>query len=239
MDRRTIKFCEKVVRLIDPAFIGPCYFVEPRQARAAVAQTGYAAVTRFGLAGDVRGFLERHRLWRGPGFCAAIALDQIHSTLQLAGVVAHEYTHHCQSAAQMARVQDVLGDEQFFRAISTPSDRVQAGTPPEPISSDDAALRTMHDPDFFRLAIHAQYRLWQAGYCTFVTDPQQMYGWPPRMEFVRHLGDEPARLFNLPMGVVAETTPPIEYQNFAVAISANGTTHPIIRTIENVENENV
>ena len=158
MDRRTIAFCTKAIRLIDPGYTGPVYLLEPRQARAAVAQVGYAGLTGFGLSGDVRGFLERSRLWKGPGFCAVIAIDKIRTTLELLGVVAHEYVHHVQAMAQTARLQDVIGGERFFRAISEPSKRVQANMPPEPISSDTAELRLMHNPDFLRLCLHAEQR---------------------------------------------------------------------------------
>jgi hypothetical protein len=155
MDRRTVAFCTKAIRQIDPGYAGPIYLLEPRQARDAVSQGDYAGATRFALSGDVREFLQRHRLWSGPGFCAVLDLDKIHSTLELLSVVLHEYCHHVQGVAQTTRLQDVIGVEQFYRVISEPSDRVQAGIPPEPVSSAAAELREMHDATFIRLAIHA------------------------------------------------------------------------------------
>ena len=77
----------------------------------------------------------------------------------------------------------------------------------------------MHDPDFLRLAYHAKFRLWAAGFCAVVVEPET-YRWPADWQWEWRLGDEPARLSSWPLVSVAAMVPPKSYEQFAKAASA-------------------
>lgn len=210
--------CAALIRAVDPTCSRPVYLLdrdEPGVAAVFDPRRSHAnGCTGIYFADRFRALLERQGEWQGPGFVAVLDVARIERPILVQGIVLHEFVHDIEQRELADRVRNgrcAPLTRTFYELVIRPDVPV-----PTALKSDHSQIRE-HAGRFLRLALHCAHRARQQGWwgdCWEIIDPQAYYlAW--HGAYARELGDEPARLADLPLTEVDRLNPPAGYQRFA------------------------
>lgn len=212
--------CTANIRAVDPASgAWPVYLLDHNEAAGVVdpEDFGCMACTSLIFSERFEPLLRRRGEWDGPGFVGVFNTEALtrRGVVGWEGIVFHEYCHDVLSrpVAELFRAGELPDDVSSL--IAAAADGSQPLSPVGPTL--DNTLRD-HNPDFIRLTLHVAHRAWKTlRWCGDALDifNRQIAFLSSTCGYEEAIGDEPARLAELPLAVIPDVEPPAEFIDFA------------------------
>ncbi len=198
-----------IIRVVDPSFTAPCYFLGVAEAAGKVDLAGMRGITSPAMSHELRGVLERRREWRGAGFACVIDAAGCTDDEQRVAVVLHEFSHTILDPFNpVENLRQMMGETAFTAAMATREQPIGPRATARPWDG--------HGPDFARIAMHIAARArptWKGSLCDLY--PTDNYLLPGPYSWMGRLEGEPLRLRHLSLAEIIKREPPAEYTQFA------------------------